>query len=211
MRVAVTGTSKRLATRLRRAGFDVSVISSAAGRQFDAQTSQWTIGPVTAQVLVTGFPAAGPNIIALPGKGFLADRYVIACLRMMVREDARQIERRRGKPSYWHRPSPYDFLLTPYESDVDDTHRGPAVLTADGSDIDVEVHLMGHLQPIDGSYRWYGRITAHPAVTALHKSGRQDVTLRLPDGSPTKARLAELDPWGNTRVTGSGRPPFPYP
>lgn len=211
MRVALAGTHKRLARRLRHAGFDVAVVEDMTGRQFDEQTSHWTIGPISAQVLVTGFPAAGPNIIALPGNTLLAERYVIACLRMMVREDARQIELRHGKPSYWRRPNPYDFVLTPYEGDVDDTHRGPAVLTANGADIDVEVHLMGHLQPIDGSYRWYGRVTAHPAVTELHKSGHQDVTLCLPGGQNTKARLAELDPWGNTRVTGSGHPPFPYP
>ncbi|MBP2329295.1 hypothetical protein JOF56_009680 [Kibdelosporangium banguiense] len=42
-------------------------------------------------------------------------------------------------------------------------------------------------------------------------SGRQDVPLRLPGGPDTQAWLAELGPWGNTRVTGSGRPPFPYP
>ncbi|MBP2324304.1 hypothetical protein JOF56_004689 [Kibdelosporangium banguiense] len=91
------------------------------------------------------------------------------------------------------------------------SHRGPAVLTADGTDIDVEVHLMGHLQPIDGSYRWYDRITAHPAVAELHKSGHKDISIRLPGGEGTQARLAELDSWGNVRVTGSGRPPFPYP
>lgn len=211
MKVALAAASKRLARRLRQAGFDVAVVSSVAGRQFDEETSHWAIGPVSAQVLVTDVPVTGPNIIALPGRNFLAERYVIACLRMMVREDARRIEPRHRKPSYWRRPNPYDFVLTPYEGDVDDTHRGPAVLTADGAGIDVEVHLTGHLQPIDGSYRWYGRITAHPAITELHKSGRQDVTLRLPGGPDTKARLAELDPWGNTRVTGSGRPPFPYP
>ncbi|MET0235449.1 MAG: DUF4873 domain-containing protein [Kibdelosporangium sp.] len=210
MKVAVAGTGSRLTKRLGKAGFDVTAVGSIADMRFDPRTSHWTIGPVSAQVLVTALPVTGPNIITVPGNNFLATRYVIGCLRMMVREDARQIEPRRARAGYWRRPDPYDFILTPYESDIDDTHHGPAILTADGVTLDVEVHLMGHIQPIDGSYRWYGRITAHPGVTELHKSRHQDVTVRLPGGEDTAARLTELDPWGNTRVTGTGRPPFAH-
>jgi cation diffusion facilitator CzcD-associated flavoprotein CzcO len=212
-------------------------------------------------VAVAGFPnfflLLGPN----SGGGnqsiiFMIEaqvRYVLACLRIMGRADARRIEvkphvqarfnrwvHRRLKGSvwnaggcdswyldangvnravwpgssvsYWRRmrsPNPHHFSLTPFEGDLDETHRGPAVVTVDDTEIAVEVHLTGHLQPIDGSFQWFGRIAEHPEVTALHKAGRNDVTVQLPGGTATKARLTELDPWGNVRVTGTGQPPFP--
>lgn len=114
--------------------------------------------------------------------------------------------------SYWwrtRRPNLRHFMLTPQEDDIDETHRSPAVLSVDGAEINVEVHLAGHIQPIDGSYRWYGRIAANPEVTALHRAGRTTVSVRLPGGSAREGRLTELDPWGNARVTGTGHPPFP--
>ncbi|TCO46612.1 DUF4873 domain-containing protein [Actinocrispum wychmicini] len=114
--------------------------------------------------------------------------------------------------SYWWRtraPKEHHYVLTPLAGELDETHRGPAFLGTDGSEIAVDVHLTGHMQPIDGSYQWYGRIAVNPAVTALHQAGRNDVTVRLPGGVATRARLTEVDPWGNVRVTGTGRPPFP--
>ncbi|MEV4315434.1 DUF4873 domain-containing protein [Actinocrispum sp. NPDC049592] len=113
---------------------------------------------------------------------------------------------------YWRRtrrPKVDDFILTPFEGDLDETHRSAAVVTANGAEIPVEVHLTGHLQPIDGSYQWYGRIQRNPEITALHESGLREVTVRLPGGKASNARLTEIDPWGNVRVTGTGRPPFP--
>jgi cation diffusion facilitator CzcD-associated flavoprotein CzcO len=212
-------------------------------------------------VTVAGFPnfflLLGPN----SGGGnqsiiFMIEaqvRYIMGCLRIMGRADARRIEikphvqerfnrwvHRRLKSSVWNaggctswyldangvnravwpgssvsywrrmrRPNEHHYSLTPFEGDLDETHRSPAVVTADGTEIAVEVHLAGHLQPIDGSYQWYGRITRHPEVTALHKAGHNEITVRLPDGAATKARLTEFDPWGNVRVTGTGQPPFP--
>jgi cation diffusion facilitator CzcD-associated flavoprotein CzcO len=152
-------------------------------------------------------------------------RYIMACLRMMGRTDSRAIEVQphvqagfsrwpESGVSYRHRtrrPNPRHFSLTPFEGDLDETHRGPAVVSSNGPEIAVEVHLTGHIQPIDGSFRWYGRITEHPEVTALHEAGHHDITIRLPGSTARKARLTELDPWGNARVTGTGQPPFPIP
>jgi hypothetical protein len=162
-------------------------------------------------VAVAGFP----NLFLVPdlGSAGRSVRYIMACIRMMGREDARGIEIHQhvqDSPSRWpRRPDPRHFRFTPFEDDVDETHRGPAVLTAESTEIDVRVHLTGHVQPIDGSYRWFGRIARHPEVTALHKAGRDNVTVRLPGGEAAKAKLTEIDPWGNVRVTGTGRPPFP--
>jgi hypothetical protein len=72
----------------------------------------------------------------------------------------------------------------------------------------VELHLAGHFQPIDGRFHWGGRMTCGPEVHALLRAGRREVRLRR-EGAPeaVPARLAEPDPWGGIRVTGTGPPP----
>jgi cation diffusion facilitator CzcD-associated flavoprotein CzcO len=93
--------------------------------------------------------------------------------------------------SYWRR------MRAPHRNDFDiagadeapETHRGPATLIAGDAEIPVEVHLAGHIEPIDGSYRWKGRITAHPEVTALHKAGTNQIRIRIPGGTESPARL----------------------
>lgn len=87
-------------------------------------------------------------------------------------------------------------------------YRGPAVLTRDDQHVDAVVVLAGHMEPIDGRYHWYGRVTADAAVTELAR-GRAPVTIALPGGEPVAAKLGEVDPWGNVRITGSGTPPYP--
>ena len=90
-------------------------------------------------------------------------------------------------------------------------YAGPArLVTGAGEDeveVEVEVVLRGLFQPIDGRYHWYGRVTSGEHVDALAAS-RTPVSLRTPYGVAA-ARLADRDPWGRYRVTGTGRPPFP--
>jgi hypothetical protein len=79
---------------------------------------------------------------------------------------------------------------------------GPATI----SDIDVEVTLRGHFEPLDGRFHWYGRITQNPELSAQVQSGAT-VTLRTPHGT-AEGRLSDVDTWGRFRITGTGRPPF---
>ena len=83
---------------------------------------------------------------------------------------------------------------------------GPATLIAEGTSLEVDVHLRGQFQPIDGRYHWYGRVSAGETVDALVET-RADVSLRTPHGEAT-TRLSDRDTWGRYRVTGVGRPPF---
>jgi uncharacterized protein DUF4873 len=78
---------------------------------------------------------------------------------------------------------------------------GPARI----GEVEVEVHLRGHFQPIDGRFHWWGRIGATAALDA-HASG-STVTLETPHGE-AQGRLSDVDPWGRFRVSGTGRPPF---
>lgn len=92
----------------------------------------------------------------------------------------------------------------------EDGYTGPARLTVDGTDFDVEVDLRGHFQPIDGYYRWYGRITAHPALAEHAGGGKHRARLHTPDGA-ADGEISDPDPWGRYRVMGTSTPPFHVP
>ncbi|TQN43185.1 uncharacterized protein DUF4873 [Blastococcus colisei] len=61
--------------------------------------------------------------------------------------------------------------------------------------------LAARFDPLAGHVVWSGRVaTDLPARTAL--------VLSTPHGSAA-AEATERDAWGNTRISGLGRPPFP--
>lgn len=107
-----------------------------------------------------------------------------------------RLRKRRVRPAPW---------VPEHE---DDGHHGSARLFVGDEEVDVEVTLTGHLEPLDGKYHWYGRITQHAAVDAAKRAGATDVELSIGDGPRAPARLAEHDAWGNMRITGAGTPPF---
>ena len=75
-----------------------------------------------------------------------------------------------------------------------------------GDDIEVEVQLRGHFEPLDGRFHWYGRIAANAELTDRVRSG-STVALTTPHGT-AEGRVSDIDTWGRFRITGSGRPPF---
>ncbi|OHT82975.1 DUF4873 domain-containing protein [Mycobacteroides saopaulense] len=87
---------------------------------------------------------------------------------------------------------------------------GPATLIVDDEELDVSVRLRGFFQPIDGTYRWHGRITS--ATDSLAQFGRDRASgiLRTAYGQSAVV-VDEIDLWGRYRLRGSGRPPFPPP
>jgi len=95
---------------------------------------------------------------------------------------------------------------------ADPGYTGPATLLVgvDGTEVtvEVEVDLRGSFQPIDGRFRWYGRVAADPELTGLVQGNRASATLRTPSGE-RPCELSEPDMWDRYRITGQGRPPFP--
>lgn len=81
-----------------------------------------------------------------------------------------------------------------YEGDVTVAVEGEPERTAHAA-------LGARFDPLAGHVVWSGRV-------ALDLAPRTRVVLGTPHGSAT-AEATERDPWGNTRVTGIGRPPFP--
>lgn len=91
-----------------------------------------------------------------------------------------------------------------------ETYDGELEIDAgDAEPIVVGTHLSGFFQPIDGSFRWHGRTDPDSRVSRVaERVGRKTVAVRVPGGDWTSARLAEQNPWGGYRISGSGRPPF---
>lgn len=81
---------------------------------------------------------------------------------------------------------------------------GATVLGPDGQ-LETELRLRGHFQPIDGRFHWWGRLPASPVADAWGNG--TTVRVRTPYGE-ARGRLTDVDPWGRFRVSGTGRPPF---
>ncbi|HEX3780910.1 MAG TPA: DUF4873 domain-containing protein [Pseudonocardiaceae bacterium] len=92
----------------------------------------------------------------------------------------------------------------------EDGYRGPATLLVDERELAVEVDLRGHFQPIDGRYRWYGRVLANTELSALVGGKKRSAVLRTPDGEAA-GELSDPDPWQRYRITGASTPPFRVP
>jgi len=90
----------------------------------------------------------------------------------------------------------------------DDGYQGPATLRVDDTDVPVTVTLAGHFEPIDGKYHWYGRIQPSESLTTLLGTRRAKAHLTTPQGQ-AHGDLADPDPWGRYRITGTTPPPFP--
>lgn len=94
--------------------------------------------------------------------------------------------------------------------DEPEAYDGPLELRIEATTIMVEAHLSGFFQPIDGTYRWQGRLQPDDDLTALADSvGRGQIEAGLPGGLGVPAKLGEENPWGGYRIHGRGRPPFP--
>ena len=91
-----------------------------------------------------------------------------------------------------------------------DGYTGPATLSFDGADVDVEVDLRGQFEPIDGRYHWYGRIAADERVDQLLGGRNGRAALRTPHGE-SAGKVSDQDTWGRYRITGSSTPPFAVP
>ncbi|GGS12905.1 MULTISPECIES: DUF4873 domain-containing protein [Actinokineospora] len=93
------------------------------------------------------------------------------------------------------------------EHPEDDGYSGQATLVIADHELTVRVELRGHFQPIDGYYRWYGRIQADQKVSELAGGKKTKVVLRTPGGE-APGELSDPDPWDRYRIMGTSRPPF---
>jgi hypothetical protein len=92
----------------------------------------------------------------------------------------------------------------------DDGYTGPAILRIAEVDLPVDVELRGHFQPIDGYYRWYGRVRQDDRLRELAGGKKVTAIIRTPEGEAT-GELSDPDPWDRYRIMGTSRPPFTVP
>lgn len=72
------------------------------------------------------------------------------------------------------------------------------------------VRLLGHFQPLDGWYHWYGRVEHSVELHAALDGKRRPVHVATGDGA-ADGEIADVDPWGRYRLTGTSTPPFALP
>jgi hypothetical protein len=82
-----------------------------------------------------------------------------------------------------------------------DGYDGEVTVVVDGRQLPAQAALAARFDPLAGHVVWTGRVAAELPT-------RAEVVVRTPHGS-ARAEATERDAWGNTRITGVGRPPFP--
>lgn len=86
-------------------------------------------------------------------------------------------------------------------------YAGPAKLTVGSAELEVQVELRGRFEPIDGRYRWYGRVARNEQLAALLRGGRGSGIIDTGLGV-SACDLSEPDLWHRYRITGISTPPF---
>lgn len=138
-------------------------------------------------------------------------RYVGECLQLM--EGYSRIEVRRSTQQVFNE---HVFLRPPEDRPLasafdlssgthDETYDGAATLKVADISQQVRVHLIGHVDPIDGQYHWQGTVF-DPIPADLLKRNRA-VTLAVDERS-APARITEETPQGTYSIAGVGPPPF---
>ncbi|WP_340379359.1 DUF4873 domain-containing protein [Streptomyces sp. SS7] len=93
----------------------------------------------------------------------------------------------------------------------DEGYEGLAVLVVEGrTEFTLRATLIGGFQPLDGRYRWYGRLEAHEELTRLVGDRSAGVELRTTEGHAV-GRITEPDLWNRYRIEGTSVPPFRVP
>lgn len=89
----------------------------------------------------------------------------------------------------------------------EDGYRGPATLEVDGTEYAAEITLVGHFEPLDGRYHWYGRVAVHDELHAALDGRKRPARVTTPVGA-ADGELSDVDPWGRYRLAGMSTPPF---
>lgn len=97
---------------------------------------------------------------------------------------------------------------TPAHDHDEDGYAGPATLEVDGTEYDVHVTLLGHFEPLDGRFHWYGRVAVHAELHEALDGRKRPTRVTTPVGA-ADGELSDVDPWGRYRIAGVSTPPFP--
>ena len=88
------------------------------------------------------------------------------------------------------------------EHEAPEGYEGEVTVRVDGAPPrTARAALAARFDPLAGHVVWSGRV-------AVRLDARTRVEITTPHGAGS-AEATETDAWGNTRLTGAGRPPFP--
>lgn len=93
----------------------------------------------------------------------------------------------------------------------EEEYNGPVTLVVNGAELTAHAHIAGNFDPLNGSYRWVGRLSPSTEVTEAFQAGSTSVTVRTPEGHEGAGKLGDANLWGGHPVSGSGPPPYPLP
>jgi hypothetical protein len=82
-----------------------------------------------------------------------------------------------------------------------DGYDGAVTVLVDGRELSTTAVLAARFDPLAGHVVWTGRVAAQLPP-------RGEIVIETPHGR-SPAEITERDVWGNARVSGVGRPPFP--
>jgi len=85
---------------------------------------------------------------------------------------------------------------------------GHAVIVIRGTEVPVEVELKGYREPIDGIFRWIGRIEPNPRLSEILAGQARVKALVRTDHGAKEAFIGDPDPWNRYRIIGKSTPPF---
>ncbi len=98
--------------------------------------------------------------------------------------------------------------MSEHDEDHDeDGYTGSATLVVDENELEVDVRLRGHFQPIDGYYHWFGRIRPNERLSEVAGGKKRKVEIRTAEGAAS-GEISDPDPWGRYRIAGTSTPPF---
>lgn len=97
------------------------------------------------------------------------------------------------------------FSHSPHD---DSDYIGEATVTVHGVEVPVEVELKGHREPIDGIYRWFGRIRPNDKLNELIADEPRVKAKIRTSHSERDAYIGDPDPWNRYRVIGKSTPPY---
>ncbi|MGB3696700.1 MAG: DUF4873 domain-containing protein [Gordonia sp. (in: high G+C Gram-positive bacteria)] len=191
----------------------------------------------SADLVVTDEPAPVPNHLGVaaaqvPDRFFCsADTvdYVFAALTEAHLAGAHGVRVRRpvqdqpdppvlGLHSRWHRvaarldrrtrrfdPVDYDWITD--ESIESQIFDDDVVVTVSDAEFAARLRARGAVDGNDGRFHWAGMLYSERAAE-LKGHGTSSATVRVEQGDPVPAKLAEVNQWGTVRMTGVGAAPW---
>ncbi|MEJ9077702.1 MULTISPECIES: DUF4873 domain-containing protein [Gordonia] len=90
----------------------------------------------------------------------------------------------------------------------DSDYIGPATIVIRGTEVTADVEIRGYREPIDGIYRWIGRISPNEEITDLVGDLQRQLAVIRTDHSAREAYVGDPDFWGRYRIMGKSTPPY---